>query len=163
NASRIVILTSSDQIGDIPRSRQLGIAAYLTKPVPQWELLETLHRVVTNGDGKARKDDAEPQPLAASATQPTAALKILVAGDNEYNQRLVMRLLEKKGHAVTLVGDGLSALAALDRGGFDIALLDLQMPGMDGLQVIAEWRRRESAGKRLPVVALTAHSMKGDR
>ena len=158
-ATRVVMLTSSDQLGEAARCRKLGIAAYLTKPVQQWELLETLARVMTKGEGRTRQSEEK----AAEAGSSSPPLKILVAEDNEYNQRLVLRLLEKRGHAVTMVGDGDAALAVLERGGFDLALLDLQMPGMDGLQVIAEWRRKEPAGKRLPVVALTAHSMKGDR
>ncbi len=180
--SRIVMLTSSDQLGDAARCRTLGISAYLTKPVQQWELLETLHRVLSsqlrNADFGLRIEDKKTTAPGSSIPQSqfrlsdesairipqSAMLKVLVAEDNEYNQRLVVRLLEKQGHTVTLVSDGPSALAALEGGGFDLALLDLQMPGKDGLQVIVDWRAREKlTGKRLPVVALTAHSMKGDR
>jgi PAS domain S-box-containing protein len=158
----VVLLTSSGHSRDDPRTRNAGFAAALTKPVQQWELLDTLCRVVrqqTPGSPQPRLSEAPERPKPA-----TAPLRILVAEDNEYNQRLVVRLLEKQGHEATLVGDGRTALAALARTPFDVALLDLQMPELDGLQVVAEWRRREAgSGKRLPIVALTAHSMKGDR
>jgi PAS domain S-box-containing protein len=172
SATRVVMLTSSDGLGDPARCRRLGIAAYLTKPVLPDDLLDALHRVLAPGQASGGRQP----PVAATVPDPSRnggptpparpgpPLRVLVAEDNEYNQRLVLRLLEKHGHAAELVADGHAALAALARGGFDVALLDLQMPGMDGLQVIAEWRRREAGtGRRLPVVAVTAHSMTGDR
>jgi len=160
SASRIVMLTSSGQPGDAARSKQLGIAAYLTKPVHPWELLETLHRVLSQGPNP-RTTPAITLPVERPKTR---SLRILVAEDNEYNQRLAMRLLEKRGHNVTIVGDGPAALEALEMNVWDLAFLDVRMPGMDGLQVIEEWRRREQvSGRHLPIVAVTAHSMKGDR
>jgi CheY-like chemotaxis protein len=94
-------------------------------------------------------------------TQP---LRILVAEDNDVNQRLVRRMLEKDGHGVTLVGDGESALHAWSNNSFDVILMDVQMPGKDGLQAAAAIREAESASgaPRVPIFALTAHSMKGD-
>jgi CheY-like chemotaxis protein len=92
-------------------------------------------------------------------------LRILVAEDNLVNQRLVLRLLEKRGHAVTLAANGLEALSALERHTFDLLLLDLQMPELDGLATAAAVREQERThgGARLPIVALTAHAMRGDR
>lgn len=156
----MIILTSSDQVGDAARSREVGVAAYLTKPVGQWELLDALHRALAGAEPAL---PARPTPAHAP---PSAGprLRVLVAEVNEFNQRLVVRLLEKRGHAVTLAADGPAALAALGGGRFDLALLDLQMPGKDGLQVAAEWRRREGpTGRRLPLVAVTAHALAGDR
>ena len=79
------------------------------------------------------------------------------------NQRLASRLLEKRGHKVTVVGSGLEALACLEKESFDAILMDIQMPDMDGLQTTQRIRAREAPGTRTPVIALTAHSMKGDR
>ncbi|MBI4518151.1 MAG: response regulator [Deltaproteobacteria bacterium] len=110
---------------------------------------------------------APPAPRAApplGAAQAAARLHILLAEDNIVNQRLTVRLLEKHGHSVALAGDGRQALAALERETFDLVLMDVQMPGMDGLEATAEIRARERAtGQHLPIVALTAHALKGDQ
>ncbi len=98
------------------------------------------------------------------APSRSVRLRILLAEDNRVNQLVATRLLEKLGHEVTVAGDGQAALEALERGVFDVGLFDVQMPRMDGLEAIAELRRREAGtGRRLPVFALTAHAMKGDR
>ncbi len=103
-------------------------------------------------------------PAAAPSPDGPQRLRVLVAEDHEVNQLLARRLLERRGHTVTVVGDGRQALDALDRGGFDVALLDVQMPELDGLTVATRLRERErGTGRRLPVLALTAYSMKGDR
>ncbi|HEY3442965.1 MAG TPA: ATP-binding protein [Paludibaculum sp.] len=103
--------------------------------------------------------------LAALAFSVPHTLRILVAEDNLVNQHLVRRMLEKDGHHITLVADGDSAYSAWAQASFDLILMDVQMPGMDGLQATAAIRERESAANlhRLPIIALTAHSMKGDR
>jgi two-component system, sensor histidine kinase len=106
--------------------------------------------------------------LDASASQPGGAvgrpLRILLAEDNRINQHLATRLLGKDGHTVEVVGDGHGAIEAVERGGFDVVLMDVQMPGMDGLEATAEIRRREGqSGRHIPVIAMTAHAMKGDR
>ena len=91
-------------------------------------------------------------------------LRVLLAEDNEVNQELAVRMLEKRGHAVTVAGNGREALAALGGGAFDLVLMDVQMPEMDGLEATAAIREREAgAGRHIPVIALTAHAMKGDR
>jgi CheY-like chemotaxis protein/nitrogen-specific signal transduction histidine kinase len=93
-----------------------------------------------------------------------SSLDILVAEDNPVNQTLITRLLAKRGHQVTVVSDGNAAVAAFDRGRFDLVLMDIQMPGLDGFQATAEIRRRQgNAAERAPIVALTAHAMSGDR
>jgi CheY-like chemotaxis protein len=97
------------------------------------------------------------------ACEPDAYLTVLLAEDNLVNQRLVVRLLEKSGHRVVVAGTGLEALQALEKGSFDLVLMDVQMPEMDGLEATAVIREKEkSSGLHQPVVALTAHAMKGD-
>ncbi len=98
------------------------------------------------------------------ARDPTTVLRILVAEDNLVNQRLIVRLLEKRGHRVTLVADGRQAIEALDQGSFDLVLMDIQMPEMDGLEATAILREKEKkTGNHQSIVALTAHAMTGDR
>jgi CheY-like chemotaxis protein len=104
--------------------------------------------------------------LAATVSlqQHPVSLRILLAEDNPVNQRLTTRLLEKRGHSVTVAPTGREALAALEKADFDLVLMDVQMPDMDGLQATAAIRAREAPlGRRIPIIALTAHTMKGDR
>jgi PAS domain S-box-containing protein len=111
----------------------------------------------------------QPQNVIPNAPERNAAttsdsLNILVAEDNPVNQMLITRLLTKRGHQVTVAGDGNVAVAAFERGHFDLVLMDIQMPELDGFQATAEIRRRQgNAAERVPIVALTAHAMSGDR
>jgi PAS domain S-box-containing protein len=111
--------------------------------------------------------DAPAPPPADAAPAVNAgprALRILVAEDNQVNQMIAVRMLEKQGHRVKVVADGAQAVAAVQGEGFDLVLMDVQMPGMDGLEATAQIRESERGGaRRLPIVAMTAHAMKGDR
>ncbi|MFL6210577.1 MAG: response regulator [Pyrinomonadaceae bacterium] len=162
----IMMLTSGGQSRDIARCRELGIAAYLIKPIKQSELLD---RILTVLDGKplghAPAVAAAPGPELGNAAQPSdRSLRILLAEDNEVNQRLAVRMLEKQGHAIVVAGNGLEALAALERAAFDLVLMDVQMPEMGGFEATAALRLKEQeTGQHLPVVAMTAHALKGDR
>jgi signal transduction histidine kinase/DNA-binding response OmpR family regulator len=157
----IMMLTSGGQRGDAARCRALGIAAYLTKPITQSELWEAI--------GQALRQSAGHAPRPTVITQHTLRegkprLRILLAEDHPVNQQLAVRLLEKQGHSVVVVGDGLAALAALAQHTFDLMLMDVQMPKMDGLATTVAIRAREQmSGGHLPIVAMTAHAMKGDQ
>jgi PAS domain S-box-containing protein len=157
SSSVLVMLTSAGQPEDVDLCRRLGLQAYLVKPIKQSELLQTL--LVALGEAPA------PATTEAGKRRDARSLRVLLAEDNVVNQELVRRLLEKRGHRVAVVGDGRRALAALEAERFDAALLDLQMPELDGLETAAQVRRREGeAGRpRLPLIALTAAAMKGDR
>ncbi len=163
SASTIMMLTSGGQRGDAARCGELGISAYLVKPVRQLELRAAIARVLSN------KDQAAPLPMVTryslQGDSPSIkSLQILLAEDNPINQKLAVRLLEKRGHRVTVVSSGKEALAALDRRSYDLALMDVQMPEMDGFEATRILREREqSSGQRQPVVAMTALVMKGDR
>jgi PAS domain S-box-containing protein len=163
SSAKIILLTSAGHRGDAARAKELGIAAYLTKPVRKSELLEVVSRLL---------DNSKQTPLSslvtrfsiANAENAAISLRILVAEDNAVNQILVTRLLEKRGHSVKVVGNGLEALGALEQGTYDLVLMDMQMPEMDGFEATGEIRKREvRTGLHVPIVALTAHAMKGDR
>jgi len=165
-ATRIILLTSGDRPGDLARFREQRVNAHLLKPVQQDELLETIYRVMSRTDGDA--------PLAARpawgrepalAPVPVAApLCILVAEDNEFNAQLLEQLLVRRGHRVRLANNGREALSLTEEGAFDLLLLDVHMPELDGFQVVQAVRKRErTAGTHLPVIALTARSRNEDR
>jgi two-component system sensor histidine kinase/response regulator len=162
-AATIMMLTSAGHRGDAARCQELGVSAYLLKPIRQSELREAVARVL----GAHECDGAIPLITRFSlqdAREPDAYLSVLLAEDNLVNQRLAVRLLEKRGHRVVVAGTGLEALNALEKESFDLVLMDVQMPEMDGLEATAVIREKEkSSGLHQPVVALTAHAMKGDR
>jgi CheY-like chemotaxis protein len=159
----IMMLTSAGHRGDANRCRELGVAAYLLKPIRQSELRESIALVL----GAREQGGAIPlvtRYALHDSRNPLTVLRILVAEDNAVNQRLVVRLLEKRGHRVVLAADGLQAIEALHQSSFDLVLMDVQMPEMDGLKATTIIRKEEKkTGKHQPIVALTAHAMTGDR
>ncbi len=156
----IVMLTSSGQLGDIARCQEVGIDAYLTKPINPSELQETIMRVLDSRTLPART----PAAVEPAREAPTQRLRILLAEDNVVNQRLAVRVLERMGHNVDVVEDGAGALRAVANDHFDLVFMDVQMPGMDGFEATTRIRERERAtGAHVPIVAMTAHAMKGDR
>ena len=161
----VVMLTSNDKTGDLPHCRALGIAARLTKPVRQSELFDVLVRLL--GSEPIREPSHASADLGAARPEGHSSrpLKILLAEDHVVNQKVVTSLLKKRGHAVEVVGDGKEALEARARAAFDLILMDVQMPRMDGFEAVAAIRLDEQARglPRMPIVALTAHAMKGDR
>jgi PAS domain S-box-containing protein len=165
----IMMLSSGDGAGEVARCRELGIAVYLRKPVKQSELLDAILTAL----GKLADHDHEymvPEPEATAVTAGTGALdvphslRILVAEDNEFNQELAASLLRKRGHAAVIAGNGKAALAAWEKDPFDLILMDVQMPDLDGFAATQAIRAKEAAqGGHVPIIALTAHAMKGDR
>jgi CheY-like chemotaxis protein len=156
----IVMASSSALSGEAARSRTLGVAAYLTKPVLPADLLAAIGGSVRRPLGAPRPDVA---PAALESGAPRRRLRVLVAEDNAVNQRLVVRILERCGHSVVVAATGRQALAALAASSFDVVLMDCQMPEMDGFEATAAIRAGERAsGAYLPIIALTAHAMKGD-
>jgi CheY-like chemotaxis protein len=162
--TRIVLLTSGDRPGDLARLRRLRIDAHLLKPVQQEELLQTIHRAMGRPDAGVTRVEGS-APLLVTRHSPLATpLHVLVAEDNEFNAQLLEQLLGRRGHRVRLAGNGREALALAQQGGFDLLLLDVHMPELDGFGVARALRERErTAGGHLPIIALTARSRKEDR
>jgi two-component system, sensor histidine kinase and response regulator len=160
----IMMLTSSGRRGDAARSRELGIAAYLTKPINRSDLREA---ILTALGTRPREKDRTTLVTRHSLREARRNLRILLAEDNAVNQTLVVRLLEKRGHTAVVANNGREALTILEEsapGGFDLVLMDVQMPEMDGFETAAAIREKEkSTGQHLPIIALTPHAMKGDR
>ena len=159
----IMMLTSAGHRGDALRCQELGVAAYLLKPIRQSELREAIARVLGASEQKGVIPLITRYSLG-DALHPMAVLRVLVAEDNAVNQRLAARMLEKRGHRVTVTANGLEAVEALANRNFDLVLMDIQMPEMDGFEATAVIRQREERdGTHMPIIALTANAMKGDR
>jgi CheY-like chemotaxis protein len=155
------MLTSASQSGDPARCRELGLAGHLTKPVSPWELHELICGVLGREAGQPAAVDGAGEGLGEAPAGTTR--KILLAEDNPVNQVVAVRLLERRGHRVTVVPNGREAVTAVARESFDLVLMDVQMPEMDGLEATAAIRRAEAAtGAHVPIIAMTAHAMKGD-
>jgi PAS domain S-box-containing protein len=157
----IVMLTSDGQRGDGARCRETGVSAYLTKPISESELLEAVLRVLAS-----KGNSAAPPGLVTrhSLRERRRSLRILVAEDNPVSQFLAVRLVEKEGHSTVAVANGREALEALEKEKFDLVLMDVQMPEMGGFEAVAAIRQNEAAtGGHLPIIAMTAHAMQGDR
>ncbi len=153
----IMMLTSGPRPGDRERCSALGLSAYLTKPIKQSDLLDTIVAVLPGGPGKVRPR----APRARRARGP--AMRVLVAEDNAVNQQVAVGMLEREGHRAAVAANGREVLALLEREGFDLILMDVQMPELDGLETTAAIREREKlTGAHIPIVAVTAHAMKGD-
>jgi two-component system, sensor histidine kinase and response regulator len=154
----VMMLTSAGHLGDAARCRELGVSAYLVKPVRPPELLEAICNALhPPAETKA--------PLVTNHTLRAARnrSRVLLAEDNAVNQTLAVRLLEKRGYAVSIANNGHQVLAALEKEDFDFILMDVQMPEMDGEDATIAIRQKErSSGKHIPIIAMTAHALKGD-
>jgi signal transduction histidine kinase/CheY-like chemotaxis protein len=158
----IMMLSSSGLGSEAARCRALGVAAHLTKPIRESELLEAICRTL---DRNTRATTAHADRVVPPAVPLTRSMRVLVAEDNVVNQRVASGLLGKRGHDVTVVADGRAAVRAIQEQNFDVVLMDVQMPQMDGFEATAEIRAREKASGsgHVRIIAMTAHAMAGDR
>jgi PAS domain S-box-containing protein len=162
--SVVIMLTSAGLREDAARCRALGIKAYLSKPIRRSDLLSAITTVLAAQVGAHGAVEAAPPPLVTRHTlrESLGRLQILLAEDNAVNQVLAVRLLEKRGHTVIVTGTGTAAVEAWEKQRFDLILMDVQMPEMDGLEATSAIRKREKAsGSHIPIIGLTAHAMAG--
>jgi len=155
----LIMLSSAGDLGDTARCHELGIDFSLMKPVKQSELLDSIVAVLS----VATADEAD-AAIIAGKPAGTKSLHVLLAEDGVVNQKVAVSLLEQRGHKVTVANNGRRAVAAFDSESFDVVLMDIQMPTMDGFEATAVIRKKEKAtGGHIPIIAMTAHAMKGDR
>ncbi len=150
--TRLLMLTSAGRRGDGKRCRELGVEGYLTKPVSRVELLEAIASVLA---GTERLEEVVTRHSMAEARRQ---LRILVAEDNPVNQEVARALLQRRGHDVTVVENGRLAVEVVQKGGFDVVLMDVQMPEMDGLAATRAIRALP-AHAGIPIIAVTAHAL----
>jgi CheY-like chemotaxis protein len=157
----MMILSSGGSSADSVRGRKLGISASLTKPILPAELLEA----ICNTLGKQKPHPASPSEAPhKEPAGPRSALRILLAEDNEVNQEVSGRMLEKMGHDVKVVENGREVLAILESDQFDVVIMDIEMPEMDGFAATRAIREKEKlSGKHQKILAMTAHAMSGDK
>ncbi len=156
----LMMLSSADRHASTARCHELGMNAYLTKPIRRQELLSTMLSALH----AAPSEFSGPTPTRQTVGLPKQKLRVLLTEDNFVNQRLAVRLLEKRGHTIVIANNGSEAIAALNRQAFDVLLMDVQMPDMDGFEAtkIVRGLERERGG-HIPIIAMTALAMKGDR
>jgi two-component system sensor histidine kinase/response regulator len=156
----LIMLTSGGRAGDSVKRHELMIAASLMKPVKQSELFD----VIQNITGDVSLPEKTAPPVAVVPPKTSRSLKILLAEDNLMNQKLATGILAKQGHMLTIANNGREALEAYQAERFDVILMDVQMPVMDGFAATAAIREyEEKIGTRTPIIAMTAHALKGDR
>ncbi len=159
-----MMLTSLDQIEGMERCHALGITAYLTKPVRQKDLRRTVLKLIRGQEALASQSEAQPVSSTHYSQMPEVSLRILLADDNIINQKVACGMLKRAGHAVTVASNGEQARQSALQKTFDLILMDVQMPVMDGIEATRQIRQAEAVRSRhTPIVALTAHAMAGDR
>ncbi|MBD3277224.1 MAG: response regulator, partial [Candidatus Aegiribacteria sp.] len=161
---QVILLTSIGMRGDAAKCRELGIDAYMPKPVRMSELV----RMILNLKGKTDKNTKEHEKLLTRYTlmedKRDRHLQILLAEDNPVNRKLAVSILEKEGHTISIAKNGIEAVDQSSESDFDVILMDIQMPEMDGITATQKIREREKdTGMHVPIIAMTAHAMTGDR
>ena len=159
HAETVVMLSSTDRPGDLARCRRLGVRAYLRKPVTASDLGNAMLQALGYAEAMQSVDNPSTMPTVASRQ-----LSVLVADDNKANRSLAETILQKRGHQVTCASTGVEAVAVIRDNQFDVVVMDVQMPEMDGFAATAAVRKLEKqTGDHLPIIAMTAYAMKGDR
>jgi two-component system sensor histidine kinase/response regulator len=153
----IMMLTSCDQVESVALCRKMGVETYLIKPISSSDLLGSIRLAIG-----VHMPASAVIPAAGISGSPLS-LRILLAEDNLVNQKVAMTMLGKMGHRITLATNGLEALKQWRQGGFDLILMDVQMPEMTGLQATLQIRREEAIGAHVPIVAMTASAMSEER
>jgi CheY-like chemotaxis protein len=160
------MLTSGEHAGDLARCRELGVSSFLTKPIRRAELRSAIvNALVERSRGSQTAQDLRELAARTARLAPASSgAHILLAEDNLVNQRVARAMLEKAGHSVVLASTGQKALSLWEQQPFDVILMDVQMPDIDGFEATAAIRKKEKeSGAHTPIIAMTAHAMSGDR
>jgi signal transduction histidine kinase/DNA-binding response OmpR family regulator/HPt (histidine-containing phosphotransfer) domain-containing protein len=157
----VMMLTSVAQADGVERCRRLGLSVYVIKPISDSDLFDAMMSI---RGARVEQKLASPAAAVVSGNKAAGGFRILLAEDNAVNQEVAQQMLQKRGHTVTIASNGREALKLVAQSEFDLILMDIQMPEMDGFQATAAIREMEKKGsRRTPIVAMTAHAMKGDR
>ncbi len=159
----IIILTSLGYRGDVAHLRELGCDGYLVKPVKQSLLLDTIITALSEAECDIDSSKGSIVTRHTIIEKKIRDARILVAEDNPINQKVVMTMLTKAGYQADIVENGILALEASENGGYDLILMDIQMAEMDGFEATKLIREREDESEHIPIIAMTAHALKGDR
>ncbi|MGB2981828.1 MAG: PAS domain S-box protein [Candidatus Zixiibacteriota bacterium] len=159
----VIILTSLGVRGDVARLQALGCAGYLTKPIKQSQLFDTIITVLSRQKKVVGREPIRIVTRHTVAEVKRRRIRILLAEDNPMNQKLAVALLKKAGYSIDAVENGRLAVEAINRRAYDLVLMDVQMPEMDGFEATKTIRRKQDEKRCIPIVAMTAHAMKGDR
>jgi signal transduction histidine kinase/DNA-binding response OmpR family regulator len=161
---RLILLTSRGIRGDAARARDAGFDAYLTKPIKQSQLFNAMISVFGKKTDMESPEKATPIITRHTLTEEHLSTpRILLAEDNAVNQKVALIHLRKLGYTADVSSNGRDAVEAVIKGTYDLVLMDIQMPEMDGYEATRAIRRQERSGARIPIVAMTANAMKGDR
>lgn len=157
--TKVIVLTSMGHRGEIERLKELGCSSYLLKPIKQSQLQETLENVIGQRTWSERRRRLPEEPPVRIGRR----LRILLAEDNHINRKMIKELLSREGHQVDLANNGIQAVEIWQQAEYDLVLMDVQMPEMDGLEAAQRIRSLENGDRHTPIIALTAHAMPGDR
>lgn len=159
----IVILTSMGRRGDVARLVEIGCSGYLLKPVKQAQLVDTLITVLGQLHKPTQAEIAKPGLVTRHTLEEQRGVRLLLAEDNPINRKVAVTLLERAGYKVDTVENGREAVDAVQKGRYNVVFMDVQMPEMDGFAATGLIRVGERSGQHIPIVAMTAHAMKGDQ
>ncbi|PXF56331.1 MAG: histidine kinase [Deltaproteobacteria bacterium] len=161
----LIMMTSIGQRGDAKKMKELGFSAYLTKPVRQSDMYDCLAQVLGVSKKRAKGEEQKKELITRHSISESrrANVLILIAEDNIVNQKVALKMLERMGFRANAVANGLEAVKAVEDMPYDLVLMDCQMPEMDGYEATREIRSSKSKIRNLPIIALTANAMKGDR
>ena len=160
--TRVVLLTRIGERALAQGNQDLKTDGYLSKPFKKSDILQNLASLYQAPASPGTKGEAQRRPAPNLVQDRKQPLHILIAEDNAVNQKLACRLLEKQGHSFKVASNGLEAVAAAQEETFDLILMDVQMPEMDGCQATKVIRSHETGSSRIPIIGLTAHAMKRD-
>ena len=164
--TRLVLLCPLGKQPGAALIEEAGLAAYVTKPVKPSQLFDRLITVLgaeqDSKDAGEKQNGTPPPAQQVAVDEKRRQCRVLIAEDNIVNRKVALKILSKLGFTAETVDNGEEAVKALESTPYDLVLMDCQMPKMDGYEATAEIRRRETNGRRTPIIALTANAMQGD-